>query len=395
MMLRWSPILLLVFAISALAQSPVPKGATVDKIADGFQFVEGPVWHPDGFLLFSDLQGNAIYKWDPSRGELDEFHAPSGNSNGLSLDLDGNVLMCQHTKRRVARLEKDGSETALAERFNGKRLNSPNDLAVKSDGSLYFTDPPYGISSGQEELGFYGIYRLTPEGELILLDKSLSRPNGICFSPDETKLYVNDSQARRIYVWDVKDDLTITNKKLFYAMNESGAADGMAVDTEGNLYSAGPGGVWIFTPNGDLLDRISVPGQTTNCNWGKADYQTLFITSGTAVYEIDLNAVGAGVKSEQATIPQQFDLEQNYPNPFNPSTTIAFTLNRPEHVSLAVFNARGQKIKELAAGVFAPGRYEFKWDATDDLGAPLASGIYFYQLQMSGQQVTKKMVYIM
>lgn len=388
-------VLVLSWNLCTFANSPVPEDATLDKIADGFQFVEGPVWHPDGFLIFSDIPGNTVYKWDPATGSTEAFHQPSGNSNGLSLDLQGNVLLCQHGKRRVARLEADGTETALATHYNGKRLNSPNDLAVKSDGSIYFTDPPYGISSGQEELGFYGIYRLTPEGKVMLLDKSLNRPNGICFSPDETKLYVNDSQARRIYVWDVKEDLTLGNRKLFYTMSGNGAADGMKVDTQGNLYSTGPGGVWIFAPDGSLLDKISVPGQTANLNWGDADYQTLYITAQKAVYKIRLNAVGAGVEVPVGALPTQFELRQNYPNPFNPSTTIAFTLKKPSHVSLSIFNAQGQKIHELASGEFAAGHHEFDWDATDAQGAPLASGIYFYQLTLDDQQVTKKMVYIM
>ena len=395
MMYRFALLILLSFSVLLFAQSPVPDDATLDKIADGFQFVEGPVWHPNGFLIFSDIPGNTVYKWDPATGSTEAFHKPSGNSNGLSLDLQGNVLLCQHGKRRVARLENDGTETALATHYNGKRLNSPNDLAVKSDGSIYFTDPPYGISSGQEELGFYGIYRLTPEGEVILLDKSLNRPNGICFSPDESKLYVNDSQARRIYVWDVKEDLTLENRKLFYTMSGSGSADGMKVDTQGNLYSTGPGGVWIFAPDGTLLDKISVPGQTTNLNWGDADYQTLYITSGKAVYNIRLNAVGAGVEETVGALPKQFELRQNYPNPFNPSTTIAFSLNKPSHVSLSIFNAQGQIIHELASGEFDAGYHEFDWDATDARGAPLASCIYFYQLTLDEHQVTKKMVYIM
>ncbi len=395
MMLRTIFLLLFCLTFALYAQSPVPEDATLDKIADGFQFVEGPVWHPNEFLIFSDIPGNTVYKWDPATGTTETFHKPSGNSNGLSLDLPGNVLLCQHGKRRVARLEENGTETALATHYDGKRLNSPNDLAVKSDGSIFFTDPPYGISSGQEELGFYGIYRLTPEGEVILLDKSLNRPNGICFSPDESKLYVNDSQARRIYVWGVTEDLTLENRKLFYTMSGSGSADGMKVDTQGNLYSTGPGGVWIFAPDGTLLDKISVPGQTTNLNWGDADYQTLYITSGKALYKIRLNAVGAAVEEPTGAFPKQFELRQNYPNPFNPSTTIAFTLKKPSLVALNVFNARGQTIKKLVSGEFDAGFYEFEWDATDSQGAPMASGIYFYQLTLDEQQATKKMVYIM
>lgn len=387
--------LFLLFTVSAaVAQSPVPVGATVDKIATGFQFVEGPLWHPQGFLIFSDIPASTVFSWNPATGKSAQFLKPSGNSNGLSLDLQGNVLLCQHGKRRVARLAADGTETAVAERYDGKRLNSPNDLTVKSDGSIYFTDPPYGINSSQEELKFYGIFRYSPSGELILLDKSLSRPNGICFSPDEKKLYVNDSQALRIYVWDVKDDLTIANKKLFYAMTGSGAADGMKTDTEGRLYSTGPGGVWIFSPEGKVIDKIMVPETTTNLNWGDADYQTLFITAGVSVYSIRLNAVGAAVKEPIDTVPQSFDLLQNYPNPFNPATTISFTLSRAAAVALTVFDGHGRQTAQLLDDYLAPGSHQVNWNARSADGSPLPSGVYFCRLQVGEEVKVHKMALI-
>lgn len=379
--------------IELFAQSPVPTGATVDKIATGFQFVEGPLRHPQGFLIFSDIPANTVFKWDPATGKTSEFLRPSGNSNGLSLDLQGNVLLCQHGKRRVARLTVDGTETAVADSYDGKRLNSPNDLAVKSDGSIYFTDPPYGINSSQEELKFYGIFRVSPAGELILLDKSLSRPNGICFSPDEKKLYVNDSQALRIYVWDVRDDLTIANKKLFYAMTGSGAADGMKTDTEGRLYSTGPGGVWIFSPDGKVVDKILVPETTTNLNWGDADYQTLYITAGKSVYSIRLNAVGAAVK-EPGVLPQSFELRQNYPNPFNPATTISFTLTRTANTTLIVFDGKGRQVAELLNDQTLPGSYQMVWNARAADGSPLPSGVYFSRLQAGDETQVRKMALI-
>jgi gluconolactonase len=379
---------------SIFAQSPVPDGAELDKIATGFIFVEGPVWHPGGFLIFSDINGNTVYKWDPLTGKSSAFHTPSGNSNGLSLDLLGNVLMCQHGERRVARLNADDSETPLADSYDGKRLNSPNDLAVKSDGSVYFTDPPYGINSSQEELHYCGIFRISPAGEVILLDKTLSRPNGICFSPDESKLYVNDSQALKIYVWDVQPDLTIANKQLFYTMPGSGAADGMKTDSQGRLYSAGPGGVWIFAPDKTLIDKIAVPETVTNLNWGDADYQTLFITAGISVYSIRLDAVGTAVEEHAGSLPRSFELSQNYPNPFNPATTISFTLNQAAHVALTIFNERGQWVKELSGDYFPAGRHEVRWNATDENGNPAPSGVYFCRLQADGQTLVRKMVLI-
>src|SRR3972149_4725840 len=184
-----------IFNMEVIAQSPVPSGATVEKVTDGYQFVEGPLWREPGYLIFSDIPANTVYKWAEAGGK-EVFLIPSGNSNGLAADLQDRVLLAQHGNRRISRIEEDNTEIALATHYDNKKLNSPNDIAVKSSGSIYFTDPPYGINPNQEELGFYGIYCLTPDSNLYLLDNSLSRPNGIVFSPDETKLYVNDSQAR-------------------------------------------------------------------------------------------------------------------------------------------------------------------------------------------------------
>lgn len=266
-------------------QSPVPQDSELEKIADGFQFVEGPVWMDGVGLLFSDIPANIVYQWTDDSG-TSEYLNPSGNSNGLALDSQNRLLLAQHGNRRLARIDTNGTETALATHYDGKKLNSPNDIAVKSDGSIFFTDPPYGISPDQEELGFYGIYRLSPSGSLQLLDNSLQRPNGIAFSPDETRIYVGDSEANTIYVWNVTDDTLITDKQQFAYMDGPGGTDGMKVDEEGNLFSTGPFGVWVYAPDGTVLDTIIVPGQTTNCNWGDDDRKTLYITSGSAVYRI-------------------------------------------------------------------------------------------------------------
>ena len=275
----------LILPLFIFCQSPVPRDAEPEKIADGFRFVEGPVWVDGTGLLFSDIPANIVYRWSPESG-IEVYLNPSGNSNGLALDAENRLLLAQHGKRRLARIETDGTETALATHYKGKRLNSPNDIAVKSDGSVFFTDPPYGISPEQEELGFYGIYRLSPSGSLQLLDNSMQRPNGIAFSPDETKLYVGDSKSNNIYVWDVTDDTLISNKHQFAHMEGPSSTDGMKVDKEGHLFSTGPFGVWVYAPDGTVLDTIKVPGQTTNCNWGDDDGRTLYITSGSAVYRI-------------------------------------------------------------------------------------------------------------
>jgi gluconolactonase len=194
--------------------------------------------------------------------------------------------LAQHGKRRVAKIV-NGVETAVVDSYNGQKLNSPNDMTIHSDGTIYFTDPPYGIDEDDEELGFYGIYRLTSDGEIVLLDKSLVRPNGLAFSPDEKKLYVADSQERKIYVWDVDDQGMISGKKLFVDMisEKSGSADGMKMGKDGFLYATGPGGIWIIDADGSVVATVDVPGQTTNCNWGPKG-EILYITSGDAVYKM-------------------------------------------------------------------------------------------------------------
>lgn len=271
------------------SQSPVPKDAKLEKISTGHVFVEGPVWKDGVGLLFSDMGSNCINKWNPESGTT-VFMKPSFVSNGLTYDNDGNLIMMQTGKRRVARLGKDGiTQTALADKFEGKRFNSPNDIAVKSSGSIFFTDPDFNTPSGEKvELNIKGIYRLGKNGSLKLLDDTFDKPNGICFSPDEKKLYVCESPKAIVYVWDVVNDSSITNKKLFYAIPEKGYADGMKTDPAGNLYCTGPGGVWVISPDGKLLDKIATPETPTNCNWGDTDRKTLYITAQTSVYRIRL-----------------------------------------------------------------------------------------------------------
>lgn len=275
-------------------QDILDDSAKLEKIAGDFQFIEGPIWHPDGFLLFSDIPANIIYKF-ASNQQVEVFRRPSGKANGNTLDKENRLLTAEHENRRVSRTEKDGKVITLADRYEGKRLNSPNDLVVKSDGSIYFTDPSYGISKEQQELGFYGVYRLASDGKLTLLVKDLVLPNGIAFSPDEQKLYVNNSEARYIAVYDVKPDGTVTNERLFADLKDAsqgGVPDGLKVDLEGNVYSTGPGGVWIFSPDGKLLGKISVPETATNLAWGESDRKTLYITGSTSLYRIRLKIAG-------------------------------------------------------------------------------------------------------
>ena len=290
----------------------VAADARIEKVAGGFKFTEGPVWIHDGYLLFSDIPNNVINKWTPD-GKVAAFMKPSGyrgtapfkgrepGSNGLTLDREGRLTIAEHAGRRVTRLEKDGKLTVLADKYEGKRLNSPNDLVWKSDGSLYFTDPPYGLETQGDddplkELPFNGVYRVA-EGKLQLLITDLTRPNGIAFSPDEKYLYVAVSDSAKM-VWmryAVQPDGTVANGKVFFdatSSPEDGAPDGMKVDQKGNIYGTGPGGVWIFSPEGKHLGTIKPPEVPANCNWGDADGKTLYMTARTGLYRIRLKIPG-------------------------------------------------------------------------------------------------------
>ena len=295
---------------SPLANRIIPAGAAIEKLSGGFAFTEGPIWMHEGYLLFSDIPNNAIMKWAPSGVSVfmkpsgfDGSGAPAGallGSNGLTLDKQGNLLICQHGNGQLVRRGKDGKVTVLAAKFEGKRLNSPNDVVVKSDGSIYFTDPPYGLpkedQDPKKELKFNGVYRLAA-GKLQLLYRDLTRPNGLAFSPDEKVLYVGNSDAsRKIWMrFDVKQDGTIANGKLFYdvtTQKADGLPDGMKVDTQGNLYCTGPGGVWIFAPDGTHLANIEPPEVPANVGWGDADGKTLYMTARTGLYRIKLGIAG-------------------------------------------------------------------------------------------------------
>lgn len=291
----------------------VPAGAKVEKIVSNQRFTEGPVWIRDGgYLLFSDLPQNAIFKWTPG-GAVGVFRKPIFNgsfpdgvqigSNGLTLDRQGRLVMCEHGNRRISRIEKDGKITVLADRYQGKRLNSPNDLVSKRNGDIYFTDPtglyrtyPEGPDKPKPELGFNGVYRITSSGKLDLLTKDVPYPNGIAFSPDEKKLYVSSSRPEKFWmVYEVRSDGTIREgRKLYDATKEPGEAvpDGMKVDSAGNLYMTGPGGVLILSADGKHLGTIRVPEIASNCAWGDADAKSLFITARMGVYRIKLNIAG-------------------------------------------------------------------------------------------------------
>lgn len=388
---------IVLFAANASAQSPVPRGAQIEKIATGFQFVEGPLWM-NGALLFSDIAAGKIYQWKPGASSATSFLDPSYNSNGLTLDNEGNLVFCQMGYRRVVRMDSAGKFVPLASSYEGKKFNSPNDLVVKSDGSIFFTDPDYNVPGGiqNKELTFCGIYRISPGGDVELLDSTLQEPNGICFSPDETKLYVNDSGRRIIYVWDVVDDSTIQNKTEFARMaTTDGNADGMKADSAGNIFSTGPLGVWVFSPSGTVLDTILVPETPSNCNWGEEDGKTLYITARTSVYRIRL-ASTTGIGSASPDVQRSFRLYSNFPNPFNPATTIRFAVPGSEFgvrgsavVVLKVYDVLGRLMKTLVDSRQTPGEHSVVFD-----GAGLASGVYFYKLTAPGVVLVRKMVLI-
>jgi gluconolactonase len=288
----------------------VPASAKIEKLATGFQFTEGPLWFPEGHLWFSDVMGNVVRQWSPD-GKVIEILRPGGGENpdappgsfigpnGMVHDKDGAVLLCQHSNRRIARITKDRKITTLIDKYQGKRLNSPNDLVYKSDGSLYFTDPPYGLpkqdDDPQKELKFNGVYRYA-HGKLQLIIKDLTRPNGIAFSPDEKTLYIaNSDEKHKVWMaYDVKPDGTVANGRVFYdvtAEKDEGLPDGMKVDSKGNLYCSGPGGTWVFSPDGKHIGTIKPPETPANCGWGD-DGKSLYITARTSLYRIKLDVDG-------------------------------------------------------------------------------------------------------
>ncbi len=330
------------------AQNAVPpiglNVASIEKVAGGFMFVEGPVWHHQtpapgalaaasgptsffgDFLLFSDIPANIIYKWTESRG-IEVFRTNTSAANGNTLDLNNRLITCEgFPNRRVVRMNLDGTLTTLASRYLGRKLNAPNDVVVKSDGTIYFTDPPYSTPTENLELNFFGVWKLDlAHGTLVPIITNLVRPNGIALGPGEKKLYVNDScrpgeanpagaecvasgSQGVIRVWDVLPDGSVANGRVFARLLDPTAADGvpdgMKVDIRGNVYSTGPGGVWVLDPNGTLLGRIRLPETAANVGWGPAnwpfllagsrDFQTLYVTASTGLYRVRLKIPGCG-----------------------------------------------------------------------------------------------------
>lgn len=310
---------------AAAAQRIIPKDAKLEKVATGFTWLEGPVW-VNGRLFFADITSNTIRDWTPGAG-VTVFQQPSGykgtapyggpepGSNGMTLDARGRLTVAGHAQRDIYRFESidpKGPITVLADQYNGKQLNSPNDLVYKSDGALYFTDPPYGLRTQsdqdkEKQQKVNGVYRLAhalehkpgappDRGALQLLTSDLTRPNGIAFSPGEKYLYVDNSEPKKIWMrYTIQPDGKLADGKLLYDATgdtRPGAPDGMKVDAEGNIYSAGPGGVWIFSSEGKPLATIVMPEKTSNVAWGGADRKTLYITASSSLYRIRLSIAG-------------------------------------------------------------------------------------------------------
>jgi gluconolactonase len=260
-----------------------------EMVADGFGFTEGPVWRDDGALLFSDIPNSRIHI--VRDGTIGVYREPSGQSNGLTFDREGRLLACEHKTRRVSREEPDGTVTALATHYDGKRLNSPNDVVVRSDGRIYFTDPPYGIREEQRELPWNGVFTIAPDGTLGLLVDDFDRPNGLALSPDERTLYIADTNRRHVRAFDVAANGALSRDRVFAEMRDGGRPDGMKVDVEGRLYVCA-GGVQVFDASGRPLGIIDCPQPPANCAWGGPDASTIYITARTAVYSAQLAATG-------------------------------------------------------------------------------------------------------
>ena len=279
---------LLLVGLMTVAPSDSFVEGEVASVTEGYMFTEGPLYLPDGVLIFSDIPADTIFREDKT-----VFRKPSGQSNGLTLDREGRLIACEHKNRRVTRTEPDGAITVLAERYEGKKLNSPNDVVVRSDGAIFFTDPPYGLPGGLEgpeaELTFSGVYMISPEGELRLLIEDFHKPNGLAFSPDESTLYIADTEGRHIRAFDVATDGSLAAGRIFA---ELPGPDGMKVDVEGNVWCTASDGVRVHDPEGNLLETIVFPQAPANCAFGDKDGRTLYVTARTGVYKVRTRTTG-------------------------------------------------------------------------------------------------------
>jgi len=266
--------------------------AQMEKVATGFQFTEGPAWG-HGALFFSDIPADTIQRVTEA-GEVSVFLKPSGKSNGLMFDRDGTLIACRHWERNVARITPEGQVSVIADTYDGKKLNSPNDCIIAADGAIYFTDPHYGLEGRPQEQDCEGVYRIAPDGKLARVVDDMTRPNGLFISPDGDTLYVADSEDRKIRAYALQEDGSAGDGRDFIDMRTDapGVPDGMTMDSEGNLYCTGGGGIWVITPEGKHLGTIAVPEVPANCTFGAPDNSVLYITARNSIYRIALKATG-------------------------------------------------------------------------------------------------------
>jgi gluconolactonase len=277
----------------------VEEGSSVERLATGFTFTEGPIWHPtEQYLLFSDMPGDVRRKYTPD-GTVVEVRNFSNKCNGMTYDADLNLLVCEHVTSSLVRESPNGSRKVIASKYEGEELNSPNDVVVHSTGAIFFSDPWYGRMPGfghprARRLGFQGVYRIAPGGgdpELVVDKDEFGMPNGVCFSPDESLIYVNDTPRAHIKVWDLDASGNLSNGRMFFegigsGVIEEGIPDGMKCDEQGNIWVTGPGGIWVISPAGEHLGTINVPENTGNLTWGGEDWHTLYIPSSTSLYSL-------------------------------------------------------------------------------------------------------------
>jgi gluconolactonase len=284
----------------------VDEDAELERLGTGFTFTEGPLWNPDGFLLFSDMPGDVRRRWDAESG-VTEVANPSNKGNGMTFDLDGRLIVCEHVTSSVVRMDPDGTGSGrevIASHYGDRELNAPNDVVVKRDGAIYFSDPTYGRMPGfgierDQDLDFQGVYRIPPGGgDTQLLADDFGQPNGLCFSTDESLLYVNDTEKAHIRVFDVQPDGTIANSRVLAdgigtaSLEIGDLVDGMKLDERGNIWVTGPGGVCVFDAQGEHIGTVQVPEPVGNINWGGPDWRSLFIPATSSVYRIECKVSG-------------------------------------------------------------------------------------------------------
>lgn len=284
----------------------IDPGADAERLATGFTFTEGPIWNKQGeFLLFSDMPGDVRRRWSERDG-VEEVMRPSNKCNGMVYDSAGHLLVCEHVTSSLVRERSDGSRETIATHHRGKQLNSPNDVVTRSDGTVYFSDPSFGRMPGfglerEQDLSFQGVYRLAPSGgepELVVAEDEFEQPNGLCFSPDESLMYINDTPRALIRVYAVQADGTLTGGRLFFegigsGIIEEGIPDGMKCDERGNVWVTGPGGVWVISPEAEHLGTVEVPENVGNIAWGGPDWRTLYMPSTTSLFRVPTKVASA------------------------------------------------------------------------------------------------------